>query len=116
MTTARIFVVDPETGDQVSIPELADRHDFEVSVLRTRYGKGLRGADLVKPVNAARQEGCRRAASRRPKARPLTDTERRAVIAQLHATPAGRLSCALFKDYGNRICVGITAQEMPSRG
>lgn len=98
MTTARIFVTDPKTGDQVSIPELANRHDFEISVLRTRYGKGLRGAELVKPVNRTRQEGARRAA-RSHNITPMNEAERRSLIAQLHATPAGRLSCALFRDY-----------------
>jgi transposase-like protein len=52
---AKHFVIDPASGEQVSLCELADRHGINVSTIRNRHWLGMRGWELVKACRSWRE-------------------------------------------------------------
>lgn len=47
-----IYTTDPNTGESVTLSELARRHGIHVGTLSRRYASGHRGPALVKPFNS----------------------------------------------------------------
>lgn len=103
MVTERTLTLDPETGEPVTLKELAERIGLTVGCLKDRYREGKRGALLVESVaeakrragRIARESRLRRGISAATKAPPTP----REIADSVLATPDGRLASRLFRDY-----------------
>lgn len=82
-------VTDPETGERVSLRELAQRHGLTYSCVVRRNRRGLSGWELVEPVALAkRRAGIASAAQRMRKERQ----ESRAInLTQARKQPLSRI-------------------------
>lgn len=89
-----LTAIDPATGEEATLQELADRYNTTYQTIRYRQKDGLEGWDLVQPPRKVSP-----AEAIRLKQIAIQHANRIALQRFMNST-AGRLTTRLFKDYG----------------
>ncbi|GHB30809.1 hypothetical protein [Salinicola rhizosphaerae] len=95
MATHAIHIEHPSTGHPVTYRDLAIECGMHENTIRKRYADGKRGAALTMPVSEDRRRQGIAASSK-----TLTRQQLIRQRAEFLASPAGRLTTHLFRDYG----------------
>ena len=103
MITIRTLTTDPETGEPITLQDLARRHGLSDTCVRERYRDGKRGKMLTESVTdtrrrAGREAHATRASSGKTAAKTPAPSAREMADDVLN-TRAGRLASRLLRDY-----------------
>ncbi|TDX30810.1 hypothetical protein DFO67_10465 [Modicisalibacter xianhensis] len=89
-----VTVIDPATGEEVSVKELAERYDMPEHRVRQRHSAGHEGWALVQETRKVSPQEAMRLKQ------IAIQHANRIALQRFMNSAAGRLTTRLFKDYG----------------